>query len=169
MDACGPLPVVGKAETGSERVGEVVNEVGRGWSAERARGEEQRAVLVGEHGGACVGELEAVVVLPGEESRRTLTAQPLEDPSLVQARALRELASGERPRAPQCSVETETIAEVDQDRHHLALLVAPHLEGEEADLVWARPSSLVVHAGRSPILSLIHISEPTRLGMISYA
>ena len=61
----------------------------------------------------------------------------------------RDLVSGERPGARHGPVETEAIPEVDEQRHHLTLLVAPHLECGKADLVRGRRGvGLVAHVGR---------------------
>jgi len=146
------LPVIGHAQAGVESLGEVVDEVGCDGRAKGASSEEQRTLFVGEDGRDCIGELEAVVVVPPQEASGRLAAEPFEHPPFMQPGPGRDLVSGERPGARHGPVETEAIPEVDEQRHHLTLLVVPHLECDELDLLGARRGlGLAAHVGRSPM------------------
>jgi hypothetical protein len=53
----------------------------------------------------------------------------------VQAGARGQLGGRDRPAAGQGAVQAEAVAEMDHQRDHLTLLVAPDLEGKETGLV----------------------------------
>ena len=63
----------------------------------------------------------------------------------MQARALRQLRRAERTRARERAIQPQPVAEVDHQRNHLALLVAPHVERERAELLGIQGSGISAH------------------------
>ena len=110
----GPLPVIRQTQTGAERGSQVVDEVRSRRRPERTSREEHAAVLVGENRRTNRAQLETVVVVPIEQTRGGLTAQPLPQPPLVQPGAVSEILRRERPGSPHGLVQTKAITEVDQ-------------------------------------------------------
>ena len=127
--ASGAEVVVRHPDARLERLGQAVDEAERAGLPARGGGEARR-VGTREDERADVGELEAVALVVVEQPRRGVGAQPLEQPPLVQSRALRELGGGDRSGAVEVRVDAEAVAEMDHERHHLALLVVPHGERE---------------------------------------
>ena len=104
--------------------------------AERPGREPLAAVLVGQHRGRGVGQLEGLGVGVGdEEVGGRVGAQPFADEPLRQPRPLGQLDRGERAGALHRPVEPELVAEVDEQRHLLAQLEVPHLERDGDDVV----------------------------------
>ncbi len=121
--------VVRHSDARRERFGQAVDEAERPRFSARGGGEARR-VGAREDERADVGELEPVTFVVVEQPGRGVGAEPLEQPPLVQPRAAGELDGGDRSRAVEVRVDAEPVAEVDHQRHHLALLVVPHRERE---------------------------------------
>ena len=104
--------VVGEPDARLERLDESVDETNRPRLPARG-GREARRVAAREHQRADVGELESVSVVILEQPGRRVGAEPLEEPTFVQPRALGELGGGDRPGAVEMRVDAEPVAEMD--------------------------------------------------------
>ena len=88
------------------------------------------AILVGKDRGALGGQLETVAVGGLQQSRRSLAAQPFQEPALPQPRTIGESTGRDRALPDHGPVQAQPIAKMNHQRHHFTLLVAPHPEGE---------------------------------------
>ena len=148
---CGVRSVVlvRDADARAEGLGETVDHLRSRRCTECASGEGRAARLVGQDSGADGGKLEAVSVVVVEQSRRRLAAQPFEQPALLQPRPLRQLFCREWPGLRERAVQAQTIAQVDHQRDHLALLVAPHVERVGLEFLGIEGGFRVAHQARS--------------------
>jgi hypothetical protein len=135
--ALGTLGVVVGADPAVEGVGQAVDE-GRGPAAGEGAGGEGEVVLVDQHRARLGRHREGLAVGGDEEVGCRHTAEPLEHPPLVQAGGGGQGIGIGGAEAGERAEEPEAVTEVDQDRHGLALLVAPDTEGVEADLLVRR-------------------------------
>ena len=110
----------------------------------------QAARLVCQHRRTDRRQFEAITVLIIQQARSGLTPQPFEQPALLQARALCKLSCSDRARAFERLVQSKPIPDVNHQRHHLALLVAPYRKRVALQLI--RIECVVRHGGHRVLL-----------------
>jgi hypothetical protein len=106
-----------------------------GDTLEAAGGEEQRVLLVREHGRLLGRELEPSVAAVLDDARRSLVAQPFEQPPRVQPGLRGKLVGGERTGVLHRLVQSEPIAERDQRGHDRSLQMSEDVFDELHRLV----------------------------------
>ena len=143
-------PVVRETDARAERAGQLADHLRVERCGERAGGEREAVIFSRQHFGAGGCERERRPVGALQQLGRRVAAQPFQQPAGIEACAQREVVGRERAGAVERPVQPQTVAEVHEQRHHLALLVAPHPEREERHVVRVDVCCAFVQCGRSP-------------------
>ena len=126
-----PEVVVAEPHSGPKSFSQAVDDIGCGHAPLEGTGREPHTPgLIGQNRGSFRAQLEHLAVHRVDQPCRRLAAQPLQQPPLVQIGASRQPGRSQRPLPSHRPVQPEPVAEVDHQRHHLALFVTPHLQGE---------------------------------------
>ena len=127
--------VVAQPYPGTEGSGQPVHHLRRGDAALEGAGCEEQASVVGQDRRRLRAQLEGLTVLGVDQAGRGLATEPLEQPSLLQPGRRRQIGRGRGSLAGHGAVQAEAVAQMDHQRDHLALLVAPHPQGERSQPV----------------------------------
>ena len=105
--------LIGEADAGLEGLCYACGDIGSHRGAEGPGGKGEAVFFVGENEGARRAELESIAVGKLEKARRRLTAQPFQQPALLEVRQRGELRRGHGACAVECAVQSKLIAQVD--------------------------------------------------------